>query len=122
MPDDEIKKITTQLKGKKAKVKSLDSKPEGTKAIKLPKDVKNGLEEHFGAKLTKVRVHFGGNAPQMCKELKARAFTMGNDIYVSKPGFAKDSHLLAHELTHVIQQAGGKKMPKAQEGKALTTK
>lgn len=121
MPDD-VKSTAESLKGKKAKVKALDSQPEGTKSIKLPKAVKEGLEEHFGAKLSKVRVHFGGNAMQMCKEVKARAFTQGNDIYVSKPAFAKDSTFLAHELTHVIQQAGGKKMPKVQEGKALTTK
>lgn len=121
MPDD-VKTIAEGLKGKKAKVKAIETPPEGTKSIKLPKDVSSGLEEVFGAKLNKVRVHFGGNATQVCKEMRAKAFTMGNDIYVSKPGFAKDSQLLAHELTHVIQQAGGKKMPKVQEGKALVTK
>ena len=121
MPDD-LKKIAEDLKGKKAKVKSVDAKPQGTKATKLPKDVSSALEEQFGAKLSKVRVHVGPEATNACKKIKAKAFTLGNDIYLSKPAFAKDSKLLAHELTHVIQQAGGKKMPKEQEGKALVTK
>lgn len=121
MPDD-VTSTAEALKGKKAKVKALESQPEGTKSLKLPKDVKEGLEDLFGAKLSKVRVHFGGNSTQMCKEVRARAFTQGNDIYVSKPAFAKDSKFLTHELTHVIQQAGGKKMPKPQDGKVLTTK
>lgn len=121
MPDD-VKTIAESLKGKKAKFKALDVKPERTKAIKLPKAVSDGLQEVFGAKLNKVRVHFGGNAMTMCKEVKAKAFTNGQDIYVSKPAFAKDNALLAHELTHVVQQAGGKKMPKEQKGKVLVTK
>lgn len=119
---DDLKKIAEDLKGKKAKVKTVEGKPEGTKATKLPKDVSNALEEVFGAKLSKVRVHVGPSATDMCKKMKAKAFTMGNDIYLSKPASAKDSQLLTHELTHVIQQAGGKKMPKEQEGKAMVTK
>jgi len=119
---EDVKAIAESLKGKKAKVKSLEAKPQGTKATKLPKDVANGLEEVFGAKLSKVRVHVGGNAADMCKEIKAKAFTYGNDIFLSKPGYAKDAKFLAHEMTHVLQQAGGKKMPKEQKGKVLVTK
>lgn len=122
MAEDEIKKITEKLKGKKAKTKTLKTKPEGTKSIKLPKDVAKGLNEAFGADLSKVRVHSGGNAADVCKELGAKAFSMGNDIYMAKPADAKNAKLLAHELTHVIQQAGGKKMPKRQELKASVSK
>ena len=121
MPED-VKKIAEELKGKKAKFKALDGAPEGTKAMKLPKDVIDGMKEVFGANLSKVPVHVGGNATDLCKQIKAKAFTSGNNIVVMKPGFAKDSGFLAHELTHVIQQAGGKKMPKEQAGKVLITK
>jgi len=119
---EDIKKIAEDLKGKKAKFKSLDGVPEGTKALKLPKDVLDGMKQVFGANLSKVRVHVGGNSAELCKQIKAKAFTSGSNIVVMKPGFAKDSGLLAHELTHVIQQAGGKKMPKEQSGKVLITK
>ena len=119
---EDVKSIAENLKGKKAKIKKLEVKPEGTKELKLPKDVEKGLQEVFGAKLNKVRVHSGGNAADMCKEVGAKAFTYGTDIFVSKAGYAKDSTFLAHELTHVIQQGGGSKLPKPQNGKVLTTK
>jgi len=122
MAEDPIKKITAKLKGKKAKSKPLKTEPSGTKATKLPKDIAKGMEEAFGANLSKVRIHVGGNAAEMCKELGAKAFTHGNNIYLSKPGFAKDSKFLAHEMSHVIQQGGGKKMPKEQKGKVLVSK
>lgn len=121
MKTEEIKKIAERLKGKKAKVKKLDKEPAGTKAKKLPKDVQAGLEEALGAKLDKVRVHTGGNAAELAKSLGAKAFTQGTDIYFAKPGDAKDAKLLAHELTHVVQQGNGR-VQKAQPGKALTTK
>ena len=122
MAEDEVKKIAEKLKGKKAKTKSLKTTPEGTKSIKLPKDVAKGLGDAFGADLSKVRVHTGGNAAEICKEMGAKAFAMGNDLFMAKPADAKNNKLLAHELTHVIQQAGGKKMPKRQEGKASVSK
>lgn len=122
MPDDPIKGAIAAAEKKKAKLKKLDKEPEGTKAKKLDKDVMKALEESFPkAKLKNVRVHTGGNATEMAKSLKAKAFTMGSDIYLAKPGDAKNKTLLAHELTHVIQQSQGK-MPKPMPGKALTSK
>ncbi|MEP2889972.1 DUF4157 domain-containing protein [Tateyamaria sp.] len=122
MADDEIKKITEKLKGKKAKTKTLKTTPEGTKSIKLPKNVAQGLSDALGADLSKVRVHTGGNVADACKEMGVKAFAMGNELYLAKPADAKNVKLLAHELTHVIQQGGGKKMPKRQEGKASVSK
>jgi uncharacterized protein DUF4157 len=121
MKDEDIAKIVEKTKGKKAKMKPCPEAPTETKETKLPSDVRKGLEKHFGASLGKVRVHVAGNAKEMCKQLKAKAFTIGNDIYLAKPASAKDGHLLAHELTHVLQQGGGK-MPKPKAGKALVSK
>ncbi|WP_417713790.1 DUF4157 domain-containing protein [Pseudophaeobacter arcticus] len=109
------------LKGKKAKRKRLTTAPEGTKGKKLPSDLRKGLEAHFGSKLAKVRVHSGGNANDLCKELKAKAFTIGNDVYFARPASAKNTSLLVHELTHVLQQGRGK-MPKPRDGQALVSK
>ncbi|EDZ48527.1 conserved hypothetical protein [Rhodobacterales bacterium Y4I] len=118
---EEVKAEVEATKGKKAKRKNLKTAPEGTTEKKLPGDLRKGLEAHFGGNLGKVRVHSGGNAKDVCKELKARAFTVGNDIFVMKPAFTKDSAFLAHELAHVLQQGKGK-MPKAKDGVALTSK
>lgn len=118
---EEIAAIAEALGGKKAKRKKVSSGPEGTKEKKLPKEVRAGLEQHFGAKLSKVRIHSGGNIKDVCKEVKARAFTIGNDVYFMRPGDAKNSELLAHELTHVLQQGHGR-MPKPKDGLAWTSK
>ena len=118
---EEIASQVEALGGKKAKRKALKTNPADTKDKKLPKDVRDGLEKHFGAKLAKVRVHSGGNAKDICKELKAKAFTIGNDVYFMKPGDAKKPDLLVHELAHVLQQGRGK-MPKPKDGVALIAK
>ncbi len=83
--------------------------------------MKKALEDQLGVDLGKVRVHTGGNVPDLAKELGARAFTIGTDIFFANPGDAKDPEMLAHELTHVVQQGGGR-MPKEKDGKALTSK
>lgn len=123
MSKDIVKAKAEKLKGKKAKVKKYKTEPVGTKELKLPKPVLEGLEEHFrGAKLSKVRVHVGGNIMEVAKELKAMAFTIGENVYVRKAGDAKNNELLAHELTHVIQQSNGKMPKKSKPGTALVSK
>jgi cytochrome c551/c552 len=76
----------------------------------LPDEVRSFMEARFGADLSQVRVHTGSEAVEMNKELNAQAFTHGKDIYFGSgrynPGSSEGKHLLAHELTHVIQQTG----------------
>lgn len=122
MKKEDIVQLATKLNGKKARVKRLKTQPQSDKAQKLPKEVRQGLEEHFGAKLAKVRVHTGGNLKDVGKELKAKSFTIGENIYFAKPGDAKNRELLAHELTHVIQQTRGKMPKRAKAGTALVSK
>ncbi len=122
MSKDEVKAKADALKGKKAKIKKYQTEPSGTKELKLPRDVKAGLEEQFGAKLSKVRVHIGGNIKDVGKELKAKVFTIGQNVYLTKSGDAKSNELLAHELTHVIQKSGGKMPKKSKPGTAFVTK
>ena len=118
---EEITAKIEATKGRKAKRRKLTSAPEGTKGKKLPSDLRKGLEAHFGSKLSKVQVHIGGNAKDLCKELRAKAFAIGNDIYFARPASAKNTDLLVHELTHVLQQGRGR-MPKPREGQALVSK
>ena len=121
MSAEKIKQVAEGLAKKKAKVKKLKSEPVDTTDKKLHKDVQKGLEDHFGIKLSNVRVHTGGNLKDVCKELKARAFTVGESIYFAKPADAKDNELVAHELTHVIQQSAGRMPKKAKPGTALVS-
>ncbi len=66
------------------------------------------MERRFGVDFRGVRVHTDSNAVQMNKELNAQAFTYGRDIYFGagryNPGTSTGKRLLAHELTHVVQQ------------------
>ncbi|MFD2565655.1 eCIS core domain-containing protein [Aquimarina rubra] len=77
----------------------------------LPKDTKSQMESGFGTDFSNVRVHTDANAKQMNQDLGAQAFAHGNDIYFNEGKFDTSSdsgkHLLAHELTHTVQQGGG---------------
>ena len=74
----------------------------------LPDGVRSNFEGFFGADLSGVRVHADGQADNLCRSIEAQAFTKGNDVYFASgqyaPGTAGGDHLLAHELTHVVQQ------------------
>ncbi len=80
----------------------------------LDEDVRSFMEPRFGNDFSGVRVHTGSNAVQMNKELHAQAFTHGSDVYFNEgkynPGSNSGKQLLAHELTHVVQQTGAKKL------------
>jgi hypothetical protein len=77
----------------------------------LPSDVQRELSPKFGADFSDVRVHADDEAADMASAVQAQAFTHGADIYMGKgqyqPGTSTGKQLLAHELTHTIQQSGG---------------
>jgi hypothetical protein len=76
----------------------------------MSNSVQNELSNKMGADFSNVNIHTGPEAIQMNRSLGARAFTHGNDIYFNQgeynPSTPKGKHLLAHELTHVLQQSG----------------
>lgn len=88
--------ISDQLSGRKGR---------GTQ---LPRDIRMGMESAFGTDFKQVNIHTDSQSVQMNNNLNAQAFTHGNDIYFNQGKFDAESssgrHLLAHELTHVIQQ------------------
>lgn len=71
---------------------------------------RSSMESGFGADFSNVRIHTDSNAVRMSQALGAQAFTHGNDIYFNEgkynPSSTSGQHLLAHELTHTIQQGG----------------
>ena len=77
----------------------------------LEDSVKTAMESQFGRDFGSVRIHTDGEAADLCAEIGARAFTVGNDIFFAPgeyaPGSDDGRELLAHELTHVVQQGAG---------------
>ena len=71
----------------------------------LSDEVRGFMEPRFEADFSGVRVHTGGDAVQMNRELGAQAFTHGQDIYYGKGKSPGKDDLTAHELTHVVQQS-----------------
>jgi hypothetical protein len=77
----------------------------------LPGTVRRQMEAGFGGRdFSQVRVHTGSEANRLAGTLDAHAFTTGNDIFFAlnryQPESAEGKELLAHELTHVVQQGG----------------
>jgi hypothetical protein len=74
----------------------------------LPADVRSFFEPRFGHDFGAVRVHAGSAADEAARAVHARAFTVGNDVAFAagewSPETAAGKRLLAHELTHVVQQ------------------
>jgi tetratricopeptide (TPR) repeat protein len=77
----------------------------------LDSSLRSELEPQFGHDFANVRVHADAQADQMAKSLNANAFVAGQDVYFREGMFKPDSgegkQLLAHELTHTIQQSRG---------------
>lgn len=77
----------------------------------MDSETKNFMETRFGTDFSEVKIHTGSQAVQMSRELNAQAFTVGNDVYFNEGKYSPHSdngkHLLAHELTHTVQQGGG---------------
>ncbi len=74
----------------------------------LPAPTQSSMERGFGADFSGVRVHTDSIAASMNQDLGARAFTNNNNIFFNEGEFNPQSRdgqtLLAHELTHTIQQ------------------
>jgi hypothetical protein len=85
---------------------------EATRSAGQPLDpaTREFMEPRFGFDFSQVRIHADGHAAQAASAIGARAYTLGNDIAFDEGQYAPSStagrRLLAHELTHVVQQAG----------------
>jgi len=74
----------------------------------LPSSVRSFMEPRFGASFANVRVHTGEAAANQAAGVQAKAFTAGEHVFFGRDAFQPQSasgrELIAHELTHVIQQ------------------
>jgi hypothetical protein len=84
----------------------------------LPQGTRSFMENAFSTDFSGVKIHTGNQASEMNKGINARAFTYGNDIYFKEgqynPVSSEGKHLLAHELTHTVQQGDDIKGEKIQ--------
>lgn len=73
--------------------------------------VRADMETRLGSDFSDVRVHTDGKAHESATSVNAQAYTVGSDIVFQSgsydPGSSAGQHMLAHELTHVVQQRNG---------------
>ena len=95
-PNTASPKMTNKIKNKSGKGRGLAPK------------VKSEMEAGFGVDFSGVNIHTDKDANEMNQNLQAQAFTQGQDIYFNSgkynPETSNGKRLLAHELTHVVQQ------------------
>lgn len=114
-----------EVDGSSSAAPSLESRLSSAKGggSVLPESIRNDMGQAVGADFSNVRIHTGSEAVQMSQELNAQAFTHGNDIYFNEGKYDTSSksgqHLLAHELTHTVQQGAAsvqrKEVPQVQK-------
>jgi len=74
----------------------------------LEPELQQDMGQRFGHDFSQVRVHSGAAADQSARDVKANAYTVGQNIVFGAgrfaPGTQEGRRLIAHELTHVVQQ------------------
>jgi len=84
----------------------------------LSRETRAAMEPRFGSDLSRVRVHTDARAAESARSIKALAFTVGQDIVFGAGQYAPQTSagqkLLAHELTHFIQQSSSVFQPMLQ--------
>jgi hypothetical protein len=84
----------------------------------LDDSLRRTMEGGFGADFSRVRVHTDSTANGLSERIQAKAFTTGSDIFFSKGAYSPDTSqgqkLVAHELTHTIQQGAAAPAQRAQ--------
>jgi len=88
----------------------------------LSESTRSLMESGIGADFSKVRVHTDNHASSMSRDINAKAFTHESDVYFNSgqynPGTLSGQQLLAHELTHTVQQGASERIqPKQTEEK-----
>ena len=77
----------------------------------LDAGLQQSMGQAMGADFSGVKIHTDSQSDQLNKSIQARAFTTGQDVFFRQgeynPGSRGGQELIAHELTHVVQQSGG---------------
>jgi hypothetical protein len=90
----------------------------------LSANARRFMEPRFGADFSDVRIHTDARAAALSRQLNARAFTVRNHVFFSQGSFQPESdegrELLAHELTHTIQQGAAVQIPAVQRSEDVS--
>ncbi|HBB35669.1 MAG TPA: hypothetical protein DC064_28795, partial [Cyanobacteria bacterium UBA9273] len=109
-PQKKEEKIQRQAEGQPNVASNVGADIQNSRASgsPLPLSVRRFMEPRFNADFSNVKIHTGDNAARLNRQVNAQAFTMGNQIFFGRNKFQPDSQegkeLIAHELTHTIQQ------------------
>lgn len=113
--DEQEQTVQRKASGQPPRVSSAVARTIGRMAgggTPLPAPVRGFFEPRFGHDLRGVRIHTGGDAAAAAQAVQARAFTVSRDIAFAPgqyaPHDADGRRLLAHELTHTLQQQPGR--------------
>jgi hypothetical protein len=91
---------------------------------RLEPSLQRDMGQRFGHDFSRVRVHTGAEAERSARDVSANAYTVGHNIVFGAGQFAPGTHegrrLIAHELTHVVQQTGVKGIDANQRGERVT--
>lgn len=109
-PEKEEKKIQRKIEGQPNVSSNVaaDIQNSASGGSPLPLSVRRFMEPRFQADFSDVRIHTGDRSAQLNRQLNAKAFTVSNQVFFGKDQFqphtSEGKELIAHELTHTIQQ------------------
>jgi hypothetical protein len=105
-----IQRYTGQSSGQMSAAPAGVDRALASPARPLDPALRQAMEQRFGHDFSAVRVHVGSAAEQSARELHASAYTLGRDVVFGagrfEPQTQQGQRLIAHELTHVVQQSG----------------
>lgn len=120
-PEEEEKVMRAVVEEEKVQRKEAGAVPTVTNSFQSSVDASQGqgskldgstndfMSSKFGADFNEVAIHKDKRAHELASQIHARAFTVGKDIYFNEgeyqPNTSEGKHLLAHELTHTLQQS-----------------
>ncbi|MGV0107028.1 DUF4157 domain-containing protein [Nostoc sp. DSM 114160] len=120
LPEDEEEELQMKPMVQRQGEVGMDAAPDleasinqarGGGGVAIADNIREPMEVAFGADFSRVKVHTDGQSDQLNRSIQARAFTTGQDVFFRQgeynPGSRGGQELLAHELTHVVQQNGG---------------
>ena len=106
----QIRRDAGQSRGETATAPSSVQHALASPSKPLEPALRRDMEQNFGWDFSTVRVHLGAIAEQSARDVNARAYTVGSNMVFGagefNPGTREGRRLLAHELTHVVQQSG----------------
>jgi hypothetical protein len=122
--EDEEEVVATKADGAPAMTPAVESGINASRGGGHPMDTgtRAFFEPRFGREMGGVKVHTDAHAARLASDLRAQAFTVGRDVYFAggryQPGTESGRRLLAHELTHTVQQQPGRKLEEGVAGVA----